>query len=303
MICVRCLLFDEESSQHNGTLSRTMIRLLLLLTTPMAAAWLPASPILRSSRLFSKTEEVDVIVVGAGIGGLSCAALSAQYGFRTLCLEAHDTAGGVAHSFQRSSSAGTFHFDAGPSLIAGLSSHGSTNPLRQVLEAIGTADSIDWKTYDGWQIHDTSDGTSFRVTTGAEGTFAEALATKGGTSTKEAFEAFRDVILQPGGLAEASAYIPPLALRGGVGAVASLARYTFKLLKVGPKGNYLTGPFTKVMEEYGCTDPFLCKWFDYLAFALSGEDAAHTQAAYVVDGDSMMRLDSSLTFVTVRLST
>ena len=27
------------------------------------------------------------------------------------------------------------------------------------------------------------------------------------------------------------------------------------------------------------TDPFIKKWFDYLAFALSGEDAAHTQAA------------------------
>ena len=31
------------------------------------------------------TEEVDVIVVGAGIGGLSCGALTSKYGFKTLC--------------------------------------------------------------------------------------------------------------------------------------------------------------------------------------------------------------------------
>jgi phytoene dehydrogenase-like protein len=44
----------------------------------------------------------------------------------------------------------------------------------------------------------------------------------------------------------------------------------------------LTGPFTKCLEMEDMNDPFIKKWFDYLAFALSGEDAAHTQAAPVV---------------------
>lgn len=116
-------------------------------------------------------EEVDVIVVGAGLGGLSCAALSAYYGMKTLCLEAHDTPGGVAHSFSRYSSASKtvpFQFDSGPSLISGLSSK-STNPLRQVLDAVGVAEEIDWKQYDGWIIHDYADGKAFKLTTGNGG--------------------------------------------------------------------------------------------------------------------------------------
>jgi len=35
------------------------------------------------------------------------------------------------------------------------------------------------------------------------------------------------------------------------------------------------------MNLYGLKDQFVKKWFDYLAFALSGLDAAHTQAAPV----------------------
>jgi phytoene dehydrogenase-like protein len=115
-----------------------------------------------------------VIVIGAGFGGLSCAALLARYGFDTLCLEAHDTAGGVAHSFTRYSPAGSFTFDSVPSLLSGMSSMG-TNPLRQVLDAIGTADDIEWKPYDVWVVHDTADGTSFKLTTGDGGEWQHAI--------------------------------------------------------------------------------------------------------------------------------
>jgi len=58
-----------------------------------------------------------------------------------------------------------FTFGSGPSLLSGLSSK-STNPLRQVLDAIGTANEIEWKTYDDWMVWDYSDGKSFRLTTG-----------------------------------------------------------------------------------------------------------------------------------------
>lgn len=47
------------------------------------------------------------------------------------------------------------------------------------------------------------------------------------------------------------------------------------------KGALLTGPLSKVMDKYNLHDPFIRKWFDYLAFALSGLDAGHTQAAPV----------------------
>ena len=126
-----------------------------------------------TSKSETEEEEVDVIVVGAGLGGLSCAALSSLYGMKTVCLEAHDTPGGVAHSFARYSSASKtvpFRFDSGPSLISGLSSK-STNPLRQVLDAVGTTEDIVWKQYDGWVIHDYADGKSFKLTTGDGGGF------------------------------------------------------------------------------------------------------------------------------------
>jgi NAD(P)-binding Rossmann-like domain len=197
-------------------------------------------------------EKVEVIVIGSGLGGLSCAALTSKYRLKTLCLEAHDTPGGCAHSFQRYSSASKtvpFCFDSGPSLISGLSKK-STNPLRQLLDAVGTSDEVQWCTYDGWLVHDTSDGVSFRVTTGNGGKFEQAIEHKAGIESRRAFEVFRDKLLAPKGLAEASTYIPPFALRGGLGAVASLARYMIKLMSVGSKGTLLTGPFSKCLETY-----------------------------------------------------
>lgn len=239
--------------------------------------------ILASTKTDADVEEVDVIVIGAGFGGLSCGALTSKYGFRTVCLEAHDTPGGVAHSFSRYSKASKetpFQFDSGPSLITGLSSK-STNPLRQVLDAIGTADDIAWKKYDGWLIHDFADGKAFKMTAGDEGAFEEAIEEKAGPESRKAFEKFRSEILSSGGLAEVSAYIPPFALRGGIGAVVSIFQYLIKLMSIGTKGLLLTGPFSNTMDLYNMHDPFLRKWFDYLAFALSGVDASNTQGAPV----------------------
>jgi len=209
--------------------------------------------------------------------------MSAKYGLNTLCVEAHDTPGGVAHSFSRFSKADKkvpFRFDSGPSLVSGVSAK-STNPLRQVLDAIGTADDIDWYIYDGWIVHDYADGKSFKITTGDSGAFEKALEEKAGVEAREEFEKFRDVMLADGGLTEVSGYIPPLALRGDAFVARSLLGYLFKFLKIGTKGLLLTGSFNLTMEKYSLTHPFLLKWFDYLAFALSGLDAAHTQAAPV----------------------
>lgn len=240
------------------------------------ALLLSSAPQQQTTTTMTNETEVDVVVIGAGLGGLSCGALTARYGLDTVVLEAHDRPGGVAHSFQRKN----FTFDSGPSLISGLSRKG-TNPLRQVLDALDVADEIDWVTYDGWIVHDYSDGKSMKLTTGDSGEWEEAIEQKAGVASRQAFEDFREKMLKPRGLSEASTYIPPFALRGGMTAVRSLSRYMLKLLSIGSKGTLLTGPFTKVMDLYSCHDTFVRKWFDYLAFALSGLDAAHTQAAPV----------------------
>jgi phytoene dehydrogenase-like protein len=54
--------------------------------------------------------EVDMVVIGSGIAGLSCAALLARCGFEVIVCESHTIPGGAAHSFERDS----FKFDSGP---------------------------------------------------------------------------------------------------------------------------------------------------------------------------------------------
>jgi phytoene dehydrogenase-like protein len=234
-------------------------------------------------------QEVDVVVIGSGIGGLSCAALSSKYNLSTLCVEAHSVPGGCAHSFSRrsttnqnseSTSSQLFTFDSGPSLISGVSSI-STNPLRQVLDAIGTSGDIDWCTYDGWMVHDLGDGQSFKLTTGDSGEFEKAIEKKEGKETRDEFVRFKNELLRNGGLTEISGYIPPFALRGDISAVRSMFSYIFKFLQIGTQGTLLTGPFSDILQKSNIQNRFLLQWFDYLAFALSGLDAAHTQAAPV----------------------
>ena len=54
------------------------------------------------------SDDYDVVVIGSGLGGLSCAAAFARQGFRPLVIEQHDKPGGFATAFPRP---GGFVFD------------------------------------------------------------------------------------------------------------------------------------------------------------------------------------------------
>jgi all-trans-retinol 13,14-reductase len=54
-------------------------------------------------------QDIDVIVIGSGIGGLACAALLARAGKRCLVLEQHYIAGGCTHACEDKG----FEFDTG----------------------------------------------------------------------------------------------------------------------------------------------------------------------------------------------
>jgi phytoene dehydrogenase-like protein len=56
----------------------------------------------------SRRDEFDAVIIGSGLGGLSCAAAFARQGFKPLVLEQHDKPGGYATAFSRP---GGFVFD------------------------------------------------------------------------------------------------------------------------------------------------------------------------------------------------
>jgi phytoene dehydrogenase-like protein len=91
--------------------------------------------------------DIDVAVIGSGIGGLCCAALLARNGYSVTVCESHTTPGGAAHGFERDG----FHFESGPSFFTGLSVEKSSNPLRQVLDLL--EETVESVSYDRWNIH------------------------------------------------------------------------------------------------------------------------------------------------------
>lgn len=75
-------------------------------------------------------DEYDVIVVGAGVGGLTCAALLATRGYRVLVLEQQHQVGGYCSSFRR----GGFVFNSGVEDVSGLWERG---PVLYLLRRLG----------------------------------------------------------------------------------------------------------------------------------------------------------------------
>jgi len=80
--------------------------------------------------------EYDVVVIGSGMGGLACGALTAKYGDSVCILESHIKVGGSAHTFSRMHNGGKYSFEVGPSIFEGLDKP-SYNPLRIVFDILG----------------------------------------------------------------------------------------------------------------------------------------------------------------------
>ncbi|MEM9449618.1 MAG: NAD(P)/FAD-dependent oxidoreductase [Cyanobacteria bacterium P01_E01_bin.6] len=211
-------------------------------------------------------DTVDIVVIGSGVGGLCCSALLAHYGFDVVVCEGHAIAGGAAHAFTRSG----YHFDSGPSLHSGLSYSPSSNPLRQVLDALDV--DLPCVTYDRWGCC-LPDG-DFDTAVGAN-QFCDVLSRlQGPTAVAE----WRSLQTAMAPLKDAAIAIPPAALRFDWGAFQTVSRYAPSMLRHVFSLPRLTGPFSNVIEQV-ITDPFIYRWLDLLCFLLSGLPATGTSTA------------------------
>ncbi len=88
----------------------------------------------------SDNTSYDIIVIGAGCGGLSAAVCAAKEGKKVLLLERHNSPGGFASSFVR----GRFEFDVSLHELCGFGKEAGLGETRQLFDYMGISDKINW---------------------------------------------------------------------------------------------------------------------------------------------------------------
>jgi prolycopene isomerase len=94
----------------------------------------------------ARRDAYDAIVVGAGVGGLTLAAILARVGRRVLVVERHDRVGGYAHAFRR----GRYLFDSAVHLVGGCEPgpYEGSGMIHNVLDALEVRDRCHFERID-----------------------------------------------------------------------------------------------------------------------------------------------------------
>lgn len=85
-------------------------------------------------------QNYDVIVIGAGNGGLASAATLAEQGKRVIVFEKHNIPGGCGTSFRR----GRFEFEVALHQLSSMGTPEKPGPLREQFRRYGIEDQIEW---------------------------------------------------------------------------------------------------------------------------------------------------------------
>lgn len=222
------------------------------------------------------SSEYDVVVIGAGLGGLACAAALGKAGRKVLVVEAHSVCGGCAHSFTRKApGGGQYIFDSGPSILTDM---GPRNPLRLVMDYVGASEYVEWIHYDGWGMR-TPEG-PWRLEVGKD-SFRNDVLPRYGVPPEE----FDEVVKASRPLAEVGRQIPGLVLRDDEWQLLPLIlKFPGGLLPAIRDAAKLSEPFSVVLDQLEAEGKlrkgsWLRAWLDALAFSLSGLDCSGTTCA------------------------
>ena len=85
-------------------------------------------------------QSYDVVVIGAGNGGLASAATLAEKGKRVIVFEKHNIPGGCGTSFRR----GRFEFEVALHQLSSMGTKEKPGPLREQFRRYGIEDQIEW---------------------------------------------------------------------------------------------------------------------------------------------------------------
>ena len=86
------------------------------------------------------SDKYDVVIIGAGIGGLVCGCYLAKAGLRVLIVEKNDKPGGYCTSFERDG----YRFDIGVHYLGGI----KRGVLGKILDELGVKDKIKFHQFD-----------------------------------------------------------------------------------------------------------------------------------------------------------